>query len=156
MEIEQTITIDAPPELVFRALTDAEELVRWFPSTAESDPRTGGEFVLRFEFEDEAQNHTYSGRYEEVTANERVRYPWNGQFGATTVEFSLRPSDSGTEVSLRHSGWTDEATESRAMHDQGWSVFVDNLKTYIESGEDRRPSVFRMKTATSGASTGAT
>jgi uncharacterized protein YndB with AHSA1/START domain len=95
MDIEQTITIDAPPERVFRALTDAEELVRWFPSTAESDPRTGGEFVLRFEFEDEAQNHTYSGRHEEVTANERVRYPWNGQFGSV---FRMKTATSGAST----------------------------------------------------------
>lgn len=52
MTIEQTTTIDAPPQRVLRALTDADELVRWFPSSARSDARTGGEYALRFEFED--------------------------------------------------------------------------------------------------------
>jgi uncharacterized protein YndB with AHSA1/START domain len=65
MNIELRKQIDASPERVFRALTDAGELVRWFPSSAGSDPQTGGDYVLRFEFEDESENHTYAGRYEE-------------------------------------------------------------------------------------------
>ena len=58
MNIELTRQIDATPERVFQALTEAGELVRWFPSSAESDPRTGGDYVLRFEFEDASRNHT--------------------------------------------------------------------------------------------------
>jgi uncharacterized protein YndB with AHSA1/START domain len=79
MNIELRKQIDTSPERVFRALTDAGELMRWFPSSAESDPRTGGDYVLRFEFDDESKNHTYAGRYQDVTPSERVRYPWNGQ-----------------------------------------------------------------------------
>jgi uncharacterized protein YndB with AHSA1/START domain len=152
MDIEQTITVDASPEAAFRALTHAEELTRWFASSAESDPRTGGEYVLRFEFEDDSRNHTYSGRYEDVTSNEHVRYPWNGQFGETTVDFVLRPADGGTEITLAHSGWAERAQETRGMHDQGWAMFLDNLKGYLEGAEDKRPAVLEMKTATSGAS----
>ena len=47
MNIEITKQIEATRERVFRALTDADELTRWFPSSAESDARTGGEYVLR-------------------------------------------------------------------------------------------------------------
>jgi uncharacterized protein YndB with AHSA1/START domain len=153
MNIEITKQIDAAPERVLRALTDADELVRWFPTSAESDPRTGGDYVLRFEFDDESQNHTYSGQYEDVT-RERVRYPWNGAFGDTTVEFTLQPSDGGTEVRLAHSGWSDEAAETRERHDQGWRFFLDNLDRYLTGGGDQRGGAFGMKTATAGASTG--
>jgi len=150
MNVEITKQIDAPPERVFRALTDADELVRWFPSSAESDPRTGGDYVLRFEFEDETKNHTYAGQYEEVTP-ERVRYPWNGQFGGTTVEFSLRPRDGGTELTLTHSGWTDAAEETRAMHEQGWAFFLDNLERYLTGGEDERDAAMQLRTSRAGA-----
>jgi uncharacterized protein YndB with AHSA1/START domain len=156
MDIEITKQIEAPPERVFRALTDANELPRWFPSSADSDPRTGGDYVLRFEFDDESQNHTHAGQYEDVTPGERVRYPWKGAFGETTVEFTLRPADGGTELRLFHSGWGDEAAEARAMHEQGWQVFLNNLAAYVTGGPDQRPAVFEMKTpATAGASTGA-
>jgi uncharacterized protein YndB with AHSA1/START domain len=150
--IEITKRIESPPERVFQALTNAEELTRWFASSAESDPRTGGDFVLRFEFDDESQNHMYSGQYEQVTPGELVRYPWNGAFGATTVEFSLRPSDGGTEVRLSHSGWGEEAAETRERHDQGWRFFLDNLERYLLRREDQRGATFGMKTATAEAS----
>jgi uncharacterized protein YndB with AHSA1/START domain len=155
MNIDLTKQIDAPPERVFRALTDARELMQWFPSFAESDPRTGGDYVLQFEFDDESKNHTYAGRYEDVTPNERVRYPWNGQFGETTVEFELRPSDPGTEVVLEHSGWTEEAEEARRLHEQGWGFFLDNLERYLSGGEDERAAASGMKTSTAGAATAA-
>jgi uncharacterized protein YndB with AHSA1/START domain len=155
MDIDITKQIDVPPERVFRALTDANELVRWFPSSAESDPRTGGDYVLRFEFDDASQNHTYAGQYEQVTPGERVSYPWNGAFGDTMVEFALRPAGGGTEVRLVHSGWNDEAAETRERHDQGWRFFLDNLERYLTGGEDQRGGPMAMKTATAGASTGA-
>ena len=153
MNIEITKRIDAPTERVFAALTDPDELTRWFASSAESDPRTGGDYVLRFEFEDESRNHTYAGQYEEVASNERVRYPWNGQFGDTTVEFVLRPADGGTELTLIHSGWTDHAEESRQMHEQGWGFFLDNLARYLTGGEDQRDPAMQMRTSEAGATT---
>jgi uncharacterized protein YndB with AHSA1/START domain len=153
MSIEITKRIDATPERVFAALTDANELSRWFTSSAESDPRTGGDYVLRFEFEDESRNHTYAGQYEEIVPGERVRYPWKGQFGETTVEFSLRPADDGTEVTLNHSGWSEAAEESRQMHEQGWTFFLDNLERYLTGGEDQRDPAMQMRTTGAGATT---
>jgi uncharacterized protein YndB with AHSA1/START domain len=152
MDIDITKQIEAPPERVFRALTDADELARWFPSSAQSDPRTGGDYVLRFEFDDESKNHGYAGQYEEVRPRERIRYPWNGAFGDTTVEFSLRPSDGGTEVRLVHSGWTNDVAETRERHDQGWRFFIDNLERYLAGGEDQRGGALGMKTSTAAAS----
>jgi uncharacterized protein YndB with AHSA1/START domain len=154
MNIEITKQIDAPPERVFRALTDADELSSWWTSSAESDPRTGGEYVLRFEFEDEARNHTYSGQYEEVVADKRVRYPWNGVFGETTVEFALGPSNGGSELRLTHTGWSADAANARQAHDEGWRFFLDNLERYLTGGEDGRAAM-GMKTSSAGASTGA-
>ena len=145
MNIEITKTIDTAPEHVFAALTDPDELTRWFASSAESDPRTGGDYVLRFEFEDESRNHTYAGQYEEVAPKERVRYAWDGQFGDTTVDFVLRPADRGTELTLIHSGWTDSAEESRQMHEQGWGFFLDNLERYLTGGEDQRDAAMQMR-----------
>jgi uncharacterized protein YndB with AHSA1/START domain len=152
MTIEITKHIDAPVESVFRALTDAYELGRWWTSSAESDPRTGGEYALRFEFDDESRNHTYAGRYEDVTPNERVRYPWNGRFGETTVEFVLKPSGAGTELTLNHSGWSKDAEEARQLHVQGWGFFLDNLERYLTGGEDQRAVALQQRT---GASAGA-
>jgi uncharacterized protein YndB with AHSA1/START domain len=147
--IELTTEIEASPEAVFRALVDADELVRWFPSGAQSDPRTGGSFEYRYEFDqDPSRNHTYSGEYSDVRPNERVAYPWNGKLGTTQVEFRLEPAGGSTKVTLRHSGWGTGADwdESLEMHRQGWGFFLGNLKSYLEAGKDSRAEAMGMRT----------
>ena len=146
--IEITKTIDAQPESVFRALTDADELTRWWPTGAESDPRSGGAFEYRFEFSQEPErNHVYSGTYYEISPNRRLAYPWQGKLGETRVEVTVEPAHGGTEVRLVHSGLGDgeEWVEWRQLHLDGWSFFLDNLKAYLERGEDRRADVLGMK-----------
>jgi uncharacterized protein YndB with AHSA1/START domain len=146
--IELTRTIDASPSIVFRALTDAGELVRWWPSSAESNARTGGGFSYRFEFDDASRNHTYAGTYHDVIPNERISYPWQGGLGETRVDVSLRPAGNGTELTLVHSGWGagDDWDEAVRIHEQGWAFFLDNLKAYLERGEDARASQMGMRT----------
>lgn len=147
--IEHTIDVEAPRERVFRALTDADELAGWFPSSADSDPRPGGAFEYRFEFPAEPErDHRYAGAYHEVRAGERVGYPWAGALGETRVDITLEPSGDATTVRLVHSGWGegDEWEASRRMHDEGWAFFLGNLKTYVERAEDARGAALGMHT----------
>lgn len=146
--IELERTIQASPDAVFRALTDAQELPRWWTSSARSDARSGGRYEYGFEFEDASRNHTYRGKYLEVAEGERVRYPWQTGLGPTEVDFRVEPADGGARVRLVHSGWGggDGWDESVRMHDEGWSFFLDNLKAYLERGEDARASAMGMKT----------
>jgi uncharacterized protein YndB with AHSA1/START domain len=139
MTIELTRTIAATPETVFRALTDAGELSRWWTTTADSDARTGGAFSYDFEFADASRDHTYAGTYDEVVPNRLVRYPWQAAAGPTTVTVELTPRENGTELTLRHSGWGSGDDEAVVLHEQGWSFFLDNLVSYLERGEDLRP-----------------
>jgi uncharacterized protein YndB with AHSA1/START domain len=77
-----------------------------------------------------------------------VRYPWQTGLGPTEVAFDLEPVDGGTRVRLAHSGWGEggDWDESVEMHRQGWSTFLDNLKGYLERGEDVRAAAMGMKT----------
>jgi uncharacterized protein YndB with AHSA1/START domain len=144
--IELSTTIDASPEAVLRALTDAGELARWFPSEAESDPRTGGPYSYRFEFEeDTSRNHTYAGEYREVSSG-RVAYSWQTAAGPTEVDFRIAPGGDGTEVRLVHSGWDAHDDDAVEEFRQGWGFFLDNLKSYLERGEDERASKMGMRT----------
>jgi uncharacterized protein YndB with AHSA1/START domain len=152
--IELTRTIEAPPERVFRALTESDELVRWFPSSAVSDPRAGGSFEYRFDFPDAPErNHAYGGVYHEVEPNKRVSYPWSGKLGETRVDVELRPEGDATALTLRHVGWGEGAEwgQSLEMHREGWGFFVDNLASYLERGEDRRREALGMRTEPSPA-----
>jgi uncharacterized protein YndB with AHSA1/START domain len=148
--IELTKEIAAPPEAVFRALTDADELSRWWTTSADSDARTGGAFEYRFEFPAEPdRNHTYEGTYDSIVANERVAYPWQGRLGDTKVEVTLEAAgDGGTTLRLVHSGWGEggEWPAAVKMHEDGWAFFLGNLQSYLERGEDRRADALGMRT----------
>ena len=46
--IKKTIVIDAPADIVFKAITDPAELTNWFPDHAILEPRVGGKIRLSF------------------------------------------------------------------------------------------------------------
>ena len=54
--IERTIEIDAPTDVVWKALSEAQELVRWFPLQAEIEPRVGGRYWMSWGGEYEGEH----------------------------------------------------------------------------------------------------
>jgi uncharacterized protein YndB with AHSA1/START domain len=147
--IELTKEIAAPPAAVFRALTDPAELDRWWTTSSVSEARTGGRFEYHFEFERQPErDHSYTGAYHEVVPDEKVSYPWAGRLGETQVTVALRPAGGGTELALAHTGWGEggEWPEAVELHRDGWGFFLENLKTYLERGEDRRPEALGLRT----------
>lgn len=148
-QIQQTIMVNATREKVFKALTDADQLVRWFPSQVKSDPRPGGEFRYEWKFQDESQNGLQEGQYLEVKEYEKIRYPWEAGPLATEVEIDLSKTDGATRVDLRHSGWKSdpESQEIREMHAQVWSGYLNNLKLYLEEGRDQRAAMMDQITS---------
>jgi len=149
--IEQSVDVNAPPEIVFCALTDAHELVKWWPTSATSDARTGGRFRYEWKFEkDASRDHAEEGAYLDVVAPRLVRYPWavHGHAGVTLVQFSIEPMGRASRVHLLHSGWAPDATldESLEHHVQGWAGFLANLKGVLEGGRDMRRDMMGLAT----------
>jgi uncharacterized protein YndB with AHSA1/START domain len=42
LEVTKNIVIDAPPEVVFKAVTDQNQLTNWFPDQAILETKVGG------------------------------------------------------------------------------------------------------------------
>ena len=147
-EIKQTYTINAPADRVFRALTDAGEITRWFASSAKSDAKTGGRFKYDYVFNDASRDHTVEGEYRDLTPGKTIAYSWPAGHAKhpTEVVFTLAPKDGGTELTLVHSGWKADAPEAIKEHDMGWGFFLTNLKRYLEEGKDQRAAAMGMKT----------
>ena len=136
----QTVTIKSSPDVVFNALTRADELTRWFPTKAESDPRPGGSFNYTWEFADASQNGSQQGQYLEFAPNSRLSYTWTADSILTLVTFDLTESDGETTVELGHSSMQPGADTEKLhdMHASQWEVYLANLKTYLEEGIDLR------------------
>ena len=137
--IERTIEIQAPPEIVFRLLTDPAEYVRWKGRIAELEPTKGGNF--RVQFADPKQ--IASGRYVEVVPNRRVVFTWGWEGdamvppGSSTVEIDIEPTGRGTRLRLVHRGLPEEGVE---QHSAGWDFFLSRLGDVAEGRPAREPA----------------
>lgn len=121
--LEQEIWIDAPRDVVFAYLTDAEKLVRWMGEHAELDPVTGGQYLVTFK-----EGWVSRGQFVEVERPERIVYTvgWEGNVefppGSTRVEITLVAERDGTRLFLRHHGPPAEGLERK-----GWAQYLERL-----------------------------
>jgi uncharacterized protein YndB with AHSA1/START domain len=138
--IKQSVTIKSPRNVVFNALTDADELMRWFPTRVESDPRPGGKFRFVWEFANPNENGSQEGEYVEVVRNEKLSYTWTAGSVPTLVTFVLSEANNETTVELDHAS-TQAGADEKKLHDDHanqWGFFLMNLKSYLEAGVDMR------------------
>src|SRR5688500_15344876 len=141
--VQQTVTIKSSPEVVFNALTQADELMRWFPTRVESDPRPGGKFKFTWEFANAHENGSQQGEYVEVLPNRKLSYRWTAETKPTIptlVTFHLTESGEETMVELDHASLQEGADleKLQEMHANQWGFFLMNLKGYLETGMDLR------------------
>ena len=137
---KQTMVIKSPQAVVFKALTDADELMRWFPTRAESDPRPGGKFKLAWEFKDANQNGSQDGEFVELVPNSLLSYTWKADAVPTLVTFNVSESGGETTVELDHASLQEGADQDKLREDHAnqWGFFLMNLKGYLEAGMDMR------------------
>ena len=136
---EHTLTVDRSRDDVFRALTDAEQLKRWWITDGISEPRTGGRFRYEWRMADPSNDHVQEGAYDEVVDRERIAYPWATPAGDSRVAVTLAEHDGGTRVSLVHEGISEDDHFER--YEQGWTGFLANLKSVLEEGSDNRSAM---------------
>jgi uncharacterized protein YndB with AHSA1/START domain len=130
--LERTLT--APPDQVWRALTDPAALAAWFwperlAPTAEVDMDEGG----RYRIASRPADMAVEGTFVEVEAPRRLvcTWSWDGQDAETRVTLGLAPTAEGTRLDLLHEGFADEPT--RDDHMQGWTDCLDRLPGWLAS-----------------------
>jgi uncharacterized protein YndB with AHSA1/START domain len=110
-KLELVREIPATPEQVFRALTEPEDLMKWWGAkgmltSARTNLRPGGEY--RFEFlSPEGDAAWVKGQYQVVDPPRRIVKTWfSSKFPdlRNTVELNLAPVAGGTRLTLVHSG----------------------------------------------------
>ena len=130
--------IAARPSIVFEALTTAEGVASWWGPAdlpvifAETDPRVGGAFRVRFHTLD-GKEHEASGEFTAVDPPRRVVMNWRWTYGGepdeegrtSRVEMDLAPVNGGVELTLTHA---ELATETSAVnHEGGWAGALTKL-----------------------------
>jgi uncharacterized protein YndB with AHSA1/START domain len=154
-EIKLVRHIAARPSIVFEALTTTEGMTSWWGPDegpvlfATADVRVGGRFCVRFrlaggsEHADGASEHECTGEFLEIEAPRRIVMSWQWIFGGdpgerervSRLELHLRPTHTGTELTLIHAELRDEATAR--SHEWGWGGALDKLMRRLTSLADQ-------------------
>ena len=90
--IRKEILLPASRDEVWSALTDPEELERWFANDVELDLRPGGE--ARFSW---GNGESRTAIVTEVEPEERLAFEWDEE---GEVEFTLDDDDEGTRLTV--------------------------------------------------------
>ncbi|HBS28393.1 MAG TPA: hypothetical protein DEB06_02835 [Phycisphaerales bacterium] len=142
--------IKASPQRIFRALTDAGELEKWFFSECRTDPRAGGDYRFKWRSPDEPdRDHDRFGSYLEFIPDERLVFEWlgepTGRFALpkgmrSIVTITLAKRAEGTLLRLVHTGWPDtqQSAALRDSHASGWTFYMGNLDRFLNGAEDLR------------------
>ena len=140
-----TRTVAAPPERVFAAWTDAEQLAAWWwpqlgGTTYDVDARLGG----RFRIHSSGIGATVTGVYTEVEPPRRLVFTWSwedeGEPEAVvedTVVVTFEPDDGGTLVTVAH---TSVAHVPEGGAEQGWNDVMDRLVLVWQVAEGQSTS----------------
>lgn len=158
---DMTLDIDASPAEVWRALTEAEELVRWFPLQAAvtmgpGEQPAGGTMAWTWPAE-----QPWVHRIDEWEPLKRLRLvqppragesrPERAGAAPVALEFTLDTHEGGTRLRMVHSGfgfggsWDDEFDGIKS----GWQYELRSLRHYLERhrGRPRQFGLARAHTA---------
>jgi uncharacterized protein YndB with AHSA1/START domain len=131
------VEVAAPPEPVFRALTDPAQLIRWWSdavcqtSAWEMDARLGGKTVVNGVSDFKAY-----GEITEFDPPYVLAYTWLGNWHdhperPSTARWELSATTTGTRVKVTHSGIADQPV-ARKDYAGGWPGLLELLRKYFE------------------------
>lgn len=135
---EHEIAIDAPVEAVWKAITDAEELTRWFVEAAKVEPGVGGTFRISWGGAEEG-----TSTIQVWEPNRRLRVvlaPFDmgpAKYDGTSPiidEYTIERRDGKTVLRLVSSGIPDTPEWDGFYNgtDAGWPSFFRTLRHYLE------------------------
>jgi uncharacterized protein YndB with AHSA1/START domain len=138
--IQKKVLIKASPAIIYEALTEARDLVRWFCDRATSDPREGGELTAYWKTGRTGQK----GRavFRRFIPETQLELLWvdDGQGSVRddsrhVLCYTIKVKRGTSEVTMRDEDFPPPDEETYAFIDQGWNSVLLELKDYCERKE---------------------
>lgn len=132
-------TFDAPAARVWQAITDTNDMRRWYFDIKEFRPEPG--FAFRAEAEHEGVRWMHLFRVTEVIPGRKLAYSWrfDGYAGESLATFELFPEGNRTRLRLTHAGLESFGSVPRLARknfEAGWTQIIGtNLKKFLESAD---------------------
>jgi uncharacterized protein YndB with AHSA1/START domain len=143
--IDRSIDINASPERVYRALTDAAEVAEWFRMKVDGPLVEGRETWMTTA--PEHGNQRFVVKVVKLSPPRSVVWQWHpgaidpnfdySKEPMTTVTFTIEPAGGGTRLTVSETGFDllalDRRAKAHADNTQGWTEVTGWLKTYVEA-----------------------
>ena len=147
---EGQIEVNATAERVWQALTDARELVRWFPLDAKVEPGLGGTVYLSWLNEFAA---TTEIQVWDPPRHLRTAWKFHDEGGAQVTDYYVEHRGGRTVVRAVTSGFPLDPSWDGWVEgtNRGWAFELRSLKHYLErhAGQARQVVYLRRRTSLS-------
>lgn len=131
-------TYDAPVETVWKAITDKEQMKKWYFDMPAFKPEPGTAFEFTAGAKD-GKKYRHLCRVVDVIPEKKISYTWryDGYEGNSLVVFELTPLGGKTMLRLTHSGLDSFPSSNpdlaKTNFNQGWtSILNASLKNFLE------------------------
>jgi uncharacterized protein YndB with AHSA1/START domain len=148
--VELSLEIEAPPERVWRALSEAQQILRWFAPEARVNPGVGGSVWMSWGggWEGESRIEIWDPPRRLRTVSETPPYDADGKPVASAaplpiaVDYVLEGGGGVTRLRLTHSGFGPGAERDDEVDGvaRGWAFELRSLRHYLTRhfGRERR------------------
>ncbi len=134
--ILKEVILNAPVSMVWKAITDKDEMKKWYFDFKEFKPEIGFEF--RFYGGPPEKQYLHICKITEVISEKELKYSWkyDGYTGISFVTFKLLPEGNKTTLKLIHEGIesfpTDIPDFAKKNFEEGWTHIIHtSLKEYF-------------------------
>nr|WP_062196636.1 SRPBCC family protein [Caldimonas taiwanensis] len=139
--LTQVRVFRAPPERLWRALTQPAAIVKWNPPDGfvaevhELDLREGGRYRMSFISLGNGQPFSFGGEYREVIPNPKLvaanYFDDANPPGEMLTTYTLRAVSCGTELTMEQAGLPDAVPHEACR--MGWQQSLDLLTRLVEA-----------------------
>jgi uncharacterized protein YndB with AHSA1/START domain len=144
-QLKREIVIEAPPEIVWDAVTEPEQMALWFGDAVEFELRPGGTGTMTWKPGGRATEELDEAIHLplQIEAVEPPRYfafrwthPEDAEATSSNsllVEFTFTPEGEATRLSVVESGFATvdrDAAGELEGHSEGWRVHLQSLREY--------------------------
>jgi uncharacterized protein YndB with AHSA1/START domain len=160
--------IKAKPAAVYRALTSATELCRWWLQGAETEAHSAGRFRMvwpRLKTKGDGRKKMFpshvalgdsEGYFVDLEPGRKVGWLWKmpkSRSFPALASFFIEPSGRSSTVTLMQSGFSAAASADKyyAGCAEGWEDCLAKLKLYLETGRSAKSQMLSLAPTGAGA-----